>query len=592
MPMLCALVAAALAQGPAPIAIRPPSPRFETVAPFPALPWVRVDDGAASVGVAQKLARAKGLQGRVLWVDGTANLGRINSDEKVASLLAMVAEVGFNTVVLDVKPIVGRTLYPSSLTPQLTRWREATMPEGYDPLAAFCREAKRNGLSLLISMNAFSEGHSYAKRDEGKPDTPFGDPGWGYRHPELQTVQLESRPELRVRGKSFPVSPTLEPNPKGLGEEIGLFRAPLRDPEFVVAPLDASGRVAKTAPTVFAAARRGSSAGQALGALGVGGRVEIGSTSSFVPIGRSQRQIPLMMNPLHPEVQSRALGFVREVMGRYAVDGMLYDDRLRFGGLDADFSELSRAAFQRWVGRPVRWPDDVFRFTYTLRMERGVSPGPLYDAWMAWRALAMRNWVRRVRAEVRKARPSALFGIYGGSWYGDYPRFGSNYGSERLVAGYPFLTRTYRQTGFASDLDLFISGCYYPVATVVDAMEQAKPLGRTVEAAAVTATRAVRDECWSYSGIMLSDYAGNPDALARALQAAACGAQGVMVFDLSHATTEQWNVLRRAFRSPAKPPHATPDLLDQVRKRRHALDSSGYREPAVPFYEGAPGAGF
>ena len=148
--------------------------RFVPVWPFPALPTVRIDENQAKVGVAQEFAARENLQGRVLWIDGTANLERCSSDEKIAALMKKVADVGFNTVVYDVKPIVGRTLYPSKYAEKMTEWKGQSMPTDFDPLKAMVREAHANGLSLLVSMNAFAEGHSYSKRDANLPTCVFG----------------------------------------------------------------------------------------------------------------------------------------------------------------------------------------------------------------------------------------------------------------------------------------------------------------------------------------------------------------------------------------------------------------------------------
>jgi len=104
--------------------------RFQLVAPL-ALPPVRVDTRMAKYGVAQEMAAQQNLQARMLWIDATANLDRVNSAEKIDTLVNKIADAGFNTVVYDVKPIVGRTTYPSALADRLTAWREARMDPNF-----------------------------------------------------------------------------------------------------------------------------------------------------------------------------------------------------------------------------------------------------------------------------------------------------------------------------------------------------------------------------------------------------------------------------------------------------------------------------
>jgi len=97
-----------------------PRPRFELASPLPALPGVMMDSHLNGVGLDQQTARAQGLQARILWVDATANIDRYNTPEKIQTLMARVQKAGFNTVVLDVKPISGQVIYPSALAPKLT----------------------------------------------------------------------------------------------------------------------------------------------------------------------------------------------------------------------------------------------------------------------------------------------------------------------------------------------------------------------------------------------------------------------------------------------------------------------------------------
>lgn len=477
------------------------SNRFLSVKPFDGLPAIKVDYRYAGTSFADTAGRMHRVQGRVIWIDGTANLDRINSAEKIHALLSKIDEVGFNTVVLDVKPIVGRTLYPSSLTEQMTAWKGQTMPAGFDPVIVFRREASRLGLSFCVSLNAFSEGHSYAKRDEGKADSLFGDPGWGYKHPELQTV---------------------------------VYR---RD--------------------------------------------------GLKPAGDGQTQIPLMMNPFDPQVQQRVLSFVREVAEKYAPDAMLFDDRYRFHGLDSDFSPIAKALFEAAMKTSLKWPEDVYRYT-----EKGIEPGPFFDDWLAFRADHLSRFMGDVRLTLAKASPKTQLGIYAGSWYGDYAKYGSNYASTALQAGFPFLTSHYRATGLAPKLDLLITGCYYRVATQFDALKLGAPIGQTVEAAGIVSDRVVRDQCWVYGGLQLIDFKDNPRGLENALQSLAATTQGVMVFDLSHGIDDFWPVFARAFRDRLSAPHNNPNLLETVRKNRKEWDKSGKKDRPFPILEGTPGTGF
>ena len=578
--------------------IQVPTNRYQSAAPFPSLRWTRIDDQLASYGIANSNARRLGLQARILWVDGTANLDAVNTPEKAKAVIRKAAEIGFNTVVYDVKPIVGRTLYPSKHAPQLLKWRTATQPEGNDPLKAMSEEARAQGISFYAALNAFSEGHRYALE---QPDQ-FGDAGWGYGKRDLQTWQYIPQPEVSFGGDSIMISPAA--NPKTWNHPSAIFTANVGDGK-AYAALDASGKVislGKDKPAVPAGGSvlvanptgiANDTGLDFINKLSVGAAPRFGTKPNFAPIEDNQTQIPLMMNPHLKANQDRAMSFIEEVLQNYDVDGVIYDDRLRFGGFNADFSPTTRASFEQKIGRKLNWPDDVFRFTCDSRLGMsGFRPGPYFDAWMAFRAEAMTDWVKSVRHRVTQINPKAGFALYAGSWYGDYINYGANYASPDLQAGFPYMTRAYQKAGFADQLDFIMTGCYYPVPTIFQALERAKPTGRTVEAGGAISNRVIRDQTWTYAGIMIADYWTDKVAFEEALQAAAATTQGVMVFDYSHRIDEYWPIFERAFKTKANAPHQVPGLLEKVRKQRANWDKKGYPDPPFPLLEGAPGAGF
>lgn len=589
---------------------KPKESRFQRQAPFPSLPTVTLDAVGNGWGVAQTWARAKNLQGRVLWVDGTANLERVSSEAKIVNLVNRIAEVGFNTIVFDVKPIVGYTLYPSKLTDKLTTWKGQSLPKDFDPLKFMQRECKRRGVNLLVSLNAFSEGHRIAKEALAANKSDFGTKaGPGYDLPDQQTILYEPVLEARVpfSAERYPIDTMTDRMPSN-GSKISVItradktKNPPKDAVGVV--IDDRGAVIMVRTTanwdITAVPENGSllvGTGPAGDYLLRNARMGFGigyeSKATFVKISdRPEQQMPLMMNPHHPKVRERGLDFIREILTNYRdVDGVMFDDRLRYGGLNADFSEITREEFEKLVGEKLQWPNDVFSFTYTPGLGRGIKPGKWYDAWMAFRAETIRNWVAEVRKTIRGIKPDGLFGVYAGSWFGEYNKYGAHYGSSEFNAGFSFMTDGYRKAGFAAELDLMISGCYYPRATIAEAMEKMTPAGRTVEAAGQLTNRAIRDEAWSYAGIMLMDFYNNPEGLKKALQAAAGSTQGVMVFDLSHKIDDVWHIFRAAFKEKKRAPHTMKGLILDVRKRRAELDKLGVKEPPVIIREGAPGAG-
>lgn len=566
--------------------------RFQLVAPL-ALPPVRVDTRMAKYGVAQEMAAQQNLQARMLWIDATANLDRVNSAEKIDTLVNKIADAGFNTVVYDVKPIVGRTTYPSALGDRLTAWREARMDPNFDPMPEFVKTARARGLGLYVALNAFSEGHLFAKQQAG-PNSPFGDPGWGYRHPELQSVIYVAHPTLGGLRLHPSVDPAAWDTPLAIFSKI-----PTQTITGPTATVDANLRVIATQeglPATLAAGQRllvGRAAGHGfIASLAPGATLSLGSEAAWMRTGEADNQVPLMMNPHLKANQDRAISFLKELADKYDIDGLIYDDRLRFNGIEGDFSDEAKAQFEARIGQPVRWSQDIYTVTFNADLTRGIQPGRYYDAWLAWRAEEMTKFVLRVRNEVATPGSGIQFATYVGSWYGDYPKVGVNYGSDKLQAGFPFLTRDYQATGFARHLDFLITGCYYRVGTIYEAMMRGRPTGHTVEAASLMSNRLADGDTWTYAGIMLSNFDARPQDLPAALQAAAATSQGIMIFDLSHNIDKFWPYFEQGFRHPATAPHTRPDLLTKLRQAREAQRKRGDMPAPFPMFEGATGTGW
>jgi uncharacterized lipoprotein YddW (UPF0748 family) len=576
----------------------PPKNRFEQISPLAGLPSITIDSVADSVGIAHQTAKSKSLQARILWIDATANIGKINTEEKIAALVERIQSAGFNTIVLDSKPIVGYTLFKSSIAPKMTEWKGVIVGD-FDPLGTFVKYCKQRGVSIFASLNAFSEGHSLIEK------------GPGYDHPEWQTTLYEIQGQVRS-SSYFKPSFNLMDRPNMMtttDDQLAVFtdlnKLPKQIDNSKVVVLDELGNVLAQADgsavkTITISVPVG---GSALVGIGRGAeylriyakpddKMTFEGTSTFVPITkRPWQQIPLMMNPNNPAVRSRELAILEDLVKNYDIDGVIYDDRLRYAGLNADFSDITREQFEKYVGERVVWPNDIFTWTLLPDLTRGIKPGKFYDAWLTFRATTMRDYIAEARKIVDRVRPGTQLGIYAGSWYGEYPNFGSNYAATDVEAGFRFLTTAYQKTGFADYLDFIIPGCYYQRATIAEAMADNTAIGRTVEAAGQLVNRMVHDKAWVYAGIMIDSFKGDVNQLRNAMQASIATTQGIMVFDLSHDIDKVWNVFQLAFATKAIAPHAVPGLLTEVRNKRAQLDKQGVKDPAVIIHAGSVGTG-
>jgi uncharacterized lipoprotein YddW (UPF0748 family) len=559
--------------------------------PFPQLPSVQLDGPHTGYGLAQALCREQKAQGRLLWIDATANMERVNTAEKIVALVAKIKAVGFNTVVFDVKPIVGETLYPSKLAPKLTEWVRpwATykLPADFDPLKVMSEQCRKQNLSLIVAFNAFSEGHrEFPKR------------GLAVERPQWQTVLYENA--VAVEGNV-------------LGESLQVLqdtsKLPKLNPESFSVALDKDGKLVALfeGSSLAALTPKPSEGGAFLVALGgkeaswlrskkLGEALLPTSTPRFVKLGElAQRQVPLMTNPHHPEVRKRLLDILAEVAGGYDIDGVIFDDRLRYAALNADFSDLARQDFEAFLGKPVEsWPLDIFRWevAWPDLSRRWPVPGPLYEPWLTFRAQTLKRFVADAAKTVKAIKPQLKFATYVGSWYPDYPELGANWAADDLQAGLHFLSDSYRSAGWAGLTDFMVTGCYYKIPTLRDALAQGRNIGDTVEAAGQFSNRAVGDATFVYAGISLEHYKNRPEELKRTLQAACATTQGIMCFDLSHDIEPLWPLFMEAFKNSAPAPHTVPGLLTELHRRRAAQKASGKPEPPVILYRGTSGTGF
>lgn len=586
---------------PEPLKLAPPVPPASYV-PFPSFPTSPLDEANNGVGLAQKLARERGAQARILWIDGTANLDRVNSAEKIAALVGQAKAAGFNTLVFDVKPIVGLTLYPTPYARKMTEWVRPwgtkTLPFDFDPLKEMCAQARAQGISLLVNFNAFSEGHR---------EFPGMGPIW--KHPEWQSVTYEVETSVQSGAKTFPVGDKPNVAPKN-GESLALFTdfslVKKLPPGTLVSALDAKGAVlaqveasnlgliAANLPDggALLVGQPGAAAEFLRESGGPGRALELSTKPIFVPVSERLAQTPIMTSPNNPEVRQRILDMLADVSRRYEIDGVVFDDRLRYASLNADFSAIARAEFEAWVGKKVAFPDDVFHYELAWpSLERKTIPGPLWEAWLSFRTLTTRNFVADAVRTVKSVRSELLVGTYVGSWYPEYPDLGANWASDDAPAGYRFLTPTYKQTGWAGLVDFVIPGCYHAEATIFDAAQKGKEIGFTVEAAGQFSNRIVNDAAWVYAGLSLERFKGNPDGLKRALQAAGATTQGIMCFDLSHDIEPLWPIFTEAFAKPAVAPHAVPGLSDELRAEKAARKAAGYVPPPAILYRGVGGVG-
>jgi uncharacterized lipoprotein YddW (UPF0748 family) len=423
-----------------------------------------------------KLAIAKkhGYEGRVIWMDATANLDNLNSREKVIRILDKCTTANLNTIVVDVKPLSGQVLYRSKIAPRFTEWKGKPYPADYDLLQVMLEEGHKRGLKIHAGLNVFGEGH-----------------------------------------KLFKVGPVYENR---------------SDWQSIVY-----------------------------------------TTKGLVPITQDAAGIAGMVIPSHPEVQQYELAVIKEILQHYPVDGLILD-RVRYNGLNADFSDISRTQFERYLGKKLdQWPQDI----YTLNADSTRTPGKYYREWLVWRADVIRNFFKQVRQLVNQMNPKVKLGTYAGSWYPSYYEVGANWANPVYIPNpswaKDWYTQKYRKTGYARFLDYFCSGCYFKEITIDELRTKLgkPPVGRTepgmnqdwepwnsVEGACEMVEKVVDNANYVYGTIYVLDYKGNPELFKRAVQMCQEKTNGAGIFDLVYIEEyDWWSILQECFPKSAPAPH-------------------------------------
>jgi len=531
-----------------------------------------------SDGVAQAVTRHAGLEGRVMWLDGTANLERLATRAGVAAVLDRCVKANINTIVVDVKPLSGHVMFESKIAPKQKEWRGFRYPAGYDLLRTALDEGKKRGLKVYANINVFSDGHKLVKS------------GPIYDKPEQQSIIYDvERTLITPRGdrKTLAVGVNRPPDDGA----ITLYDSGWRQRRVIGATeafaLVLSDRVEAVVDGSLAppAGVRIPSDGYLLVGRGEGARwllqnVRVGDLPTWTAVDKMipivdapSETVAAFVNPANPVSRDYEMKIVEELATNYDFDGIVFD-RMRYASFQSDFSDLSRQKFEEHIGRPLdRFPADIYSFDPIPG--RPVVWGPYFKQWLEWRAKNIQSWLEQASTIVRARRPGAKIGVYVGSWYKTYYTVGVNWGANDFVPGYDWMSPTYNSTGYAHLLDWISTGCYHPIAT----RDQAKNAGLddsyTVQAAAEQADQAIGDMSFQYAGLYVLDYRGSPEAFLEAIEAARTYSQGVMIFDLVHIEEYGWwSVLEEAFRDRKGAPHDVPELLTSIRGLRKSINTA------------------
>lgn len=184
------------------------------------------------------------------------------------------------------------------------------------------------------------------------------------------------------------------------------------------------------------------------------------------------------VNPSNKEVQDFQLLRVEEVLKNYDIDGIVLD-RCRYDNLYADFSHISRNAFEEYLEKEGKslnnFPADAFK----IDKEGALIKGKYFKEWITFRSQTICDFTGRIHSLVKKYKveknPDLKMTAYVGSWYEVYYQNGVNWASSQFEyndrLSFPdsdIYGEAYNKTSYLNYLDFLMIGTYYKTSKEVN----------------------------------------------------------------------------------------------------------------------------
>lgn len=283
------------------------------------------------------------------------------------------------------------------------------------------------------------------------------------------------------------------------------------------------------------------------------------SSGEIVPITAEKHKYSAMVNPINKEYREYFIALLGELIAKYPeLDGIMLD-RVRYDGITADFSTISKEAFEYYIGEKVEnFPSDIFKWKENDEGKAFIERGKYFKQWIEWRSQTITDFMAMARGAVKTMKPDMVFGAYTGAWYPSYYEVGVNFASSQYDPSQDFdwATDTYKNTGYAELMDLYTVGNYYHDVSIEDYEQTNKVVvnetdlhGHTgvwycVEGSCKKLRTILRDNPF-IGGILADQFYDKPEDLARSIEMNIKESDGVMIFDIVHIIHKgMWNEVK------------------------------------------------
>lgn len=268
----------------------------------------------------------------------------------------------------------------------------------------------------------------------------------------------------------------------------------------------------------------------------------------IVPITQEKHKYGAMINPANDDYRTYILHILKEVVSKYPdLDGLMLD-RVRYDGISADFSNLSRQKFEEYIGQKlVRFPENIFEWKLDANKQYYPERGNYFLKWLEWRTKTITDFMACARKEVKAINKNISFGTYTGAWYPSYYEVGVNFASNQYDPSEDFdwATPSYKNYGYAELIDLYATGNYYTDITIAESLRNNKSVWNETDSKAQSGTwysvegscqhlRKILKENKFMGGILVDQFYDNPSKLPETIAMNIKRSDGLMVFDIVH----------------------------------------------------------
>ncbi|MCO6026236.1 family 10 glycosylhydrolase [Prevotella cerevisiae] len=267
----------------------------------------------------------------------------------------------------------------------------------------------------------------------------------------------------------------------------------------------------------------------------------------LMPITKQKEKYAAMVNPVNRSYRKYIIKVLDDLVRQYpGLDGIILD-RVRYDGIEADFSSASEKGFEKYSGIKLKhFPEDIFTWKKDTTGQYVVQRGRYFNQWIEYRASVIYQVMRELRDAVKSVNPAISFGTYTGAWYPSYYEVGVNFASQHYdPSKKDWATPHYAQTGYAELIDTYITGNYYTDISISEAEQNKKGVRNETDSETQFGTwYSVEGSCRHlrhilcgkpfYGGILAEQFYNCPKKLAQSIETNLKYSDGVMVFDICH----------------------------------------------------------